>query len=503
MENKIDNKGILELISNSFISSYKKAISDFTVAEKREFAKILPVIFDKWYFSSFFDNSIFSPASTISSLTKNKNCAVFRVCPTIKKGALFFQTISDTANKNSFISDLKLFCDYFSPAASFFKQMEVPPEISEKLSRADRYYWEYMFIMAKSLGLIKPMSSINTNKYQTDEKLCHEFFSNSNIVILKQLTHMAIDIFVSKFCHETNVGHFLIDSKTVISFLKTSTSTDDFLQIVFERFGYSAETLMSAAEEDFPASEESEMIMASAYFIGAALSKWLFAPLGIYLKLFTPLYTLKYNFKAEADIVRPFLLTGCDISEEIFSPCNFFCLTENGKKVFETENKNSAFFDPKSSFNNEQILALIVSYLKSKKTPESKTCDKNIYAIKVSYKKHKDHWKIIEFFETVSLEDIYISIITFFALDYSNKISYSIVNKKGALETGVRVNTPSKFLITGLDWKTNNLILSNPLDRTQDLVLSLFNITSSHSLAVYPRLIRQSRNITLEEREEI
>ncbi len=495
-----NNVNIIEQLYENFINNYKETVSSFTAAEKREFAKFSSSFFNKWYFSSLFDDSIFSPSNIINSVCHCGESSV-NSARLVKNGSGFnIIYVSDTLENHSFINDLKAFCTCFEPAGVFEKNAP-PQNYADNIQNMDPFYWNYLFALAENNGLIKRMLSINTNKYQTDPSALSSFFSMDNTEMLRRLFDSAVGIFVNEFYKSSHVQENIVSWETVMDFLCNAASVDELFESILTSLGFNLENIprQNKCNEN---SEEAEMIMTSAYFLGSLISQWLLMPLGAYMKLITPLYTMPFDFEAEADYIRPFLLTGCDISSELFSPCNFFALTSIGEKVLNAKNKNSVFSSLNEIFSQKQINALTLSYLKMNKIKSTKSPDANkkLYKLKVFYKNDRNKWKIIAAEEKTTLESIYIHTLSFFGIETSNKYAFYLMNKGNNSKTAVRINNPVKFRIDNVNWLTDNLLLKHSNDKSSDLIFTATKSGSSRKNMAEPTLIRQSREITFEER---
>ena len=74
------------------------------------------------------------------------------------------------------------------------------------------------------------------------------------------------------------------------------------------------------------------------------------------------------------------------------------------------------------------------------------------------------------------------------------------MNKGNNSKTAVRINNPVKFLIDNVNWLTDNLLLKHSNDKSSDLIFTATKSGSSRKNMAEPTLIRQSREITFEER---
>ncbi|HCT65372.1 MAG TPA: hypothetical protein DIC60_08960 [Lachnospiraceae bacterium] len=509
------NKKAVELtipisLTKYFTHGFDEILSTFTKTEKGKMLSLSPVFFKKWYYSTFFENTVLSPANILNSyLGKNKNEVSYITYKTVASARgvkkYSYSLSLDSVECHSFIKNLITFTDYCFPVATFDEggmfPLKVPDDLAKQFTNTDGFYFEYLVLIAQRMNLITPMPSINTCKYQKNVEQCNSFFIQSNVQILTLLTDEVFEIFNEKFTEMLQVPYHIVDTSIMKSFLKESITTDDIYNKVYSSLGFNFDNMLKMAE--IPSlSPENEVLMSSAYVMGTVLDKWFFSPLGDYLKLITPLYCLPYDFMDETDFVRPILLTNCDVSADVFSPCNYFSLTPIGEEILECENSNTWFQNISQDFTEEQIHVLLSSTIHINRINITdymiQKNNREIYTIKVSYVDSPTLWKTIQVPVEYTLSKLYELIATYFGFDKSDYYTFSILRKNKDEPCHANLSKTSGFRLNEL-LKNNNLILSDEFVNFNDLELTLINISNEQNICNYPRLLRQSRAITLEE----
>ena len=508
-------KNGIDLTNPTFLTKYfthgfGEALSTFTQSEQRRLLVLSPTFFKKWCYSTFFEETVLSPINILNSyIYKNENEVAYfsyKVNPLGKGNNKYIYQISiDSVAHHSFIANLLALTEYCSPVATFEEgglfPFLIPDALAEKLTSVDGFYFEYLLIMAQRFNLITYMPSINTCKFQRNAEKCDHFFAQSNTQILALLTDEVFEIFNQKFTEILQMPYRVVNSSIMRSFLKESITTDDIYDKIYSALGFNFDKLLKIAEIPI-LSPENEILMSSAYFLGTVLDKWFFSPLGDYLKLITPLYSVAYDFMNELDYVRPILLTGCDISDDVFSPCNYFSLTPIGEDILGCENSNPEFQSISQDFSKKQIQLFISSMLNINEITIPHNIMQNnggeIYTIKVKYTDAPQLWKTIQVPVDYSISKLYNLITTYFGFFKSDNYTFNIISKNKTAQSFSQINKKSAFRLNEL-LHNNNLLLSDGFNNFPDLELSLVKVSSGKDICNYPRLLRQSRAITLEE----
>lgn len=497
-------------LTKYFSHSFGEALSTFTQTEQRKLLVLSPTFFKKWCFSAFFEDTVLSPANILNSyLIKDKNEVAYfsyKVNSSAKGNNKYTYHISiDSVACHSFISNLIELTEYCFPVGTFEEggmfPLAIPDLLAKKLTITDGFYFEYLMLMAQRFNLITAMPSINTCKYQKNVKKCESFFNQSNKQILTLLTDEVFEIFNEKFAEILQLPYKVINSSIMKAFLKESVTTDDIYDKVYSALGFDFDKMLKMSEISL-LSPENEMLMSSAYFMGTVLDKWFFSPLGDYFKLLTPLYSISYDFMNELDYVRPILLTRCDVSADIFSPCNYFSITPIGEEILSFENTNPRFQNISEDFSQQQIQLFLNSTLHADRIKITNYVIQNnnreIYTIKVKYTEEPKMWKTIQVPVDYTISKLFNLIATYFGFYKSDDYTFIIQNKNTATTSHSQINNTSRFRLNEL-LHSNNLLLSDGLNNFPDLEISLVCVGRAEDICNYPRLLRQSRAITLEE----
>lgn len=497
-------------LTKYFTHGFGEVLSTFTKTEKQKLLSLSPVLFKKWYYSAFFEDTVLSPANILNSyLDKNKNEVAYithKVASAARGNNKYtYQLCVDSVDCHSFIKNLIAFADYCFPVATFEEgglfPLIIPDALAKQLTTADGFYFEYLILMAQHFNLISTMPSINTCKFQKNTAQCDQFFNQSNAEILTLLTDKVFEIFNQKFTEMLPIPFKLMNSSIMKDFLRESITTDDIYNKVYSAMGFDFDKMLKMAE--IPVlSPENETLMSSAYFMGTVLDKWFFSPLGDYLKLLTPLHSVPYDFMNETDYVRPILLTACDVSADVFSPCNYFSLTPIGEEILGYENSNPRFQNISQDFTEQQIRLFLSSTLHINRISITdyimQNSSRQIYTIKVQHVDNPLLWKTIQVPVDYTISKLFGLITSYFGFDKSDNYTFSILRKNNVMPTHSHIDKESRFRLNEL-LQNNNLLLSDGFNNFPDLELSLIRVSNSQNICNYPRLLRQSRAITLEE----
>lgn len=496
-----------ELLKDIFIREFLATSKNLCDEEKEVLNKISLPILSKWFFSAILNNTMLTPANILNASLKAENSPnVFRLKTYInKKGSLGIRNTRNSIRRHSFIKDLQIVCNYFDPVNEFEYEHTFPAKIPEDFRKAyisDTYYYNYLLIMAKTLNLIKPMDSIGTVKYQKDNETADAFFKMTTLEILKKITDTALVLFKINFTNQLRLPLNMFDINDFIQIIKTSIDAEDIFAFFYKALGFDFKNIVKLSEKE-KVSVEEEILLSSVYYMGTIIDKWFFTPFGLYLDILTPIYLHTMDFEEEIDFARPLLLTNCDMTGELFSSCNYFYLTPIGEKIFQVSNHDEDIPLSNMLFTYDQLFSVLISNDSSKTKLLSKTkAYKNLLVLEVGFESNKELWKTIEIPEEFTLNQLYTAIINFFGFEPGNSLKFRLKSKDGK-ETPINfISVLSTFTLKELKLNNYNLSMIHDLDKSINLLISMSEKKKGTFSGNFPRLLRQSREITLIERNE-
>lgn len=504
-----NEKPVNKLLS-VFFSGYETLSGSAEKDERDMLLKICPSLFRKWFYSALIDDTPLTPSNLIRSAVKSDLRVSVKAFYDENENICFkSEKRTDSLEESIFINDIKYLCKKCIPAGEYdFSSMENIFSLAENFENAfitDGYYISYIALICQRLNLISPMASINTVKYQVNSDVFEKFFSLSSLEIHKKLTDIIIDIFIENISKQLQAPISLFNKYKLLDIIKTSCITDEIFAYVYTAMGFDFEKIADLGQNS-SLNEEDEALVSSVLFLGVLIDKWLITPLGYYLGLLSPAYASPYCFSEDYDYIRPVLTTGCDLSFELFAPANYYVLTNKGEEVFGCEQKNKNTFTINGNVTDTDLDEIIQAYdiftsvFSSSITKKQKS--NKIYRLRISFKNDSSMWKILEMPHNSTLSELKEKINMFFGFPESD--SYGFEYNGNIYKTGEKfkfINSAEKITLESLILSDeSHLTFSNGFDRSLDLDISVESVVKAEKNTVYPRLFRQSRNITEKER---
>ena len=493
----------LQLFTRHLNQRLRAATADFSLEEKEALGPLCGTLLKKWVYSTLFQESALSPTNLIQypGVGCEIRLALHGSLQADTGFLLRMMPVADSTSSHHCLRDLQLVCQNFLPVGRWPKTalfpLLAPKEIRSKLYTDDPYYYQYLLLMAERLHLIRKMPGICSDKYQQNEAACQDFFALPVLTALERLVEETLSVAVVEIETTLQAPARPLSVEDIRSFLSHSYMTDDLFSTAYGNLGFDfAELNEMAQEEHLP--PEDEALLSTAYTMGMVFDKWIFTPLGHYLSLLRPLYVLPYGMTEEIDWVRPTLLTGCDMSHEFFSPCNYFSLTSLGEAVLHTvqESPLPSDFPPLSLRDLEALLAARAMAF----TPPPKV--RTAYVLTVQYANDPLCWKWVEAFEDTPLEELYQSLLSYFGLEGGLHQFFLLPKTHASTTASHPLSQRWTYRLKELHLEENELLLHFPHLQDCRLKISLQLMRQIAKKETQPRLLRQSREITLEEREE-
>ncbi len=502
---ELENK----LISTLFNLFNKEFCQILTIAENDEIEELFKIshsMFKKWLYSTFAEDTPLTPINIIRNFCKSELMFSIDVSYNEQKFFCSLKKHELSLNDDFFIKDIKYICDKCFPAGDYdFFSYENSSLIISNFKDVfinDFYYISYIAELALSIGLLSKMPSINTTKYQKNEIECNKFFSLDNIEQFKILLNCAVELFIKKVSLKTGIALPNSSTKTIIKILSSEYLFDPLFRYIYSIIGIDIDNILENINQDTEKelSDEEEFAASSTLYLNVLIDRWLVTPLGHYMGILTPCYFESYYFIEDYDFVKPILTTNCDPSLELFLTPNYFTLTKKGAKILNTSPNENDNISMNKEITYEEANNLINLYQIILSTMDKKTNDDfkptNVYRLKITFKKNKDMWKILDIPVDITLRQLKYEINSYLGLNL-DKHSFKYLNNEFIL------NTKLKHIRSFVEMPKNDNIIeyTNCFEHDLDIEISFLGTIKSEERIIYPRLVRQSRNITKYERE--
>ncbi len=381
-------------------------------------------IYRKWYYSSFFNENVLTPAHIVHRLNE-RFCENEYFVPFIKtKSKLKFcgfeeGIIKYSVDEHPIIVDLNIFLSN-CPVISFESEgLVVTDEINsvlEKISFDEILYVEYLLYLAERLGLVKKMPSIYSQVYCVEDDY-ETFFQRDK----RECFDDAVKAAISLSCASLN--NFFPEDERFFSYeyieeiIKNPVSVDDVFKDIFNSVGVDIESFWNDEKEslDKELGEFEDAVLSSAYFLRILIDKWFIIPFGDYFKFFMPLYHYPYDIGNKMNDLMEEKKHNIDFefSPSIYYPSSTYYSTVITYDYFNIEKKKDEYADIFDRFSLENVIETVVAVINSgvelegiKISEKPQECEE-IYEIKVKLMEDKSYWKVFEFEADATLSDVH------------------------------------------------------------------------------------------------
>ena len=510
MTNKIPES--ISVLLNEFTKEYEKYASTLSPKENGYLLRFSSQLFYKWYNSSLVNETYLSPANIVSNVYNSNFSQKALHHITISHdnidGSFSFSHKTESNENSSFLNDLKSFCDFCSPYGIVFAHNKSwynkNKTFREKLNIDDPYYIEYLLIMAERLNLISKMPSIGTTVYTQNKENTLNFFSLSVFEAMKIVFDEAVKVAREKLIYELELSAEDITEKDILTFVYDYSITDDIVETIFTNTGLCFDDLSSIVHKDTLTDDEQSLI-SSAIFLGSCVGKWLLGPLCNYMHILNTLYYYPFNIYREGDCVLPVLAMDMEFTGEIFSCCNYYTLTPFGAEILSVEEpRNMLSQVPNYKFTPDKILEILDAseFFNAMVYSLKNNIGKYVYKFKVYFKNDPSLWKIFEIDSSATLETLSQTVDNIIGTPFNEEyiISYNGIEYVNQLNKRSFAKKENTF-IDSLNLKKGDKILYyNSLNSNNNMILNLESISNALPNFEYPRLLKQSREITEKEK---
>ena len=342
----------LDTIFRFFDAGFGNAYRKIRHKGKNVLLRNIISFYRRWFFSAFLEDSIITPGNLLENLHREEgftgSSLTFPVPRSILRyGAMDYQKIHYTMESHPVVADLMVFLESCSPAVALDQDNILPPshqdELMLSLTIPDPYYVDYLTQLAFDLKLLRKITSIYANQAQITGE--HQaFFQLPPAEILRRIVN-ATSQTAAERVNEILPSKRFINREFILGILARPVTTDELFQHVYASLGLSLDRLIDFNPEDM-LDEMYNAIVSSTFFLGVVLDKYLFAPLGFYLRFINPGYLLPCDLEKEMRYTLESAAESQDLSAAMFSPCSHYTLTALGEEFFAGTNTAIPFTSP-------------------------------------------------------------------------------------------------------------------------------------------------------------
>ncbi|MBR5468309.1 MAG: hypothetical protein IKU80_03640 [Firmicutes bacterium] len=502
----------IPLLLKEFTSEYCTLRDSLAAEEKENLLYYSSQLFSKWYFSALINDTYLSPANItecIMTAAHGEGYFTVGISHASNDDAFDFNVYCDNAENSTFINDLKTLCNHCKPMGKLFPKKQQwyndAASLRKELCFDDPYYISYLMDMACHLGLLSTMPAIGTVVYQYNESKGNEFFSKPVTESMKDVFEASLVIFRNNAMDELMLPPEAISISALRTLITENHVSDDIISAILANLDIDYKEAAEAALKD-ELNEEDEALVASVVFLSSALGKWLFTPLGTYMRILKPLHCVAVNFNSEIDYIRPFMHLDFDLTCELFSCCNFYGFTSFGKAVLNPPQDDYSEDMEETDFDEAKLTEILetANYYRSvqEKALEIFKKHNRIYRFRISYASDEDMWKIIEIDVHSTLAQFAKAIDSYFGIFDNENYIFKIDGKEYvALSNKRSFSKAENTVVNETDITTaSSVVYCNPHRKDDDMIIEFICEENASIHSVYPRLLKQSKEITASEK---
>ena len=506
---------LLEMFLNEYEAMRQKMDAEAMPA----LLEIAPLIFGKWYHSALVAETILSPANIISKdLEKSGSCSEFayvlRTHPR-KQGAgqYTFSLYEYSLEAHPLVEDMKTLVGFCYPDCRTDEQGFLLPQAREillpRLSIPEGFYLEYLTRLAWLAGLLLPMPAIHTHKMQPSAS-CREFFAQGTAEIIRQLAETACALAAERFVCSMHLEDGVATPVFFRSCLETHMDVDKIFIDFYERVDVNILEIWQTPPGEL--SEDEHNVISSFLFTGIMLDKWFLTPMSMFFRLIRPLAFIPMRFFPLVNHVAAMLLMERNWGSEVFTPPAYYSLTALGKALFAVpEGAGENRQEMPESLPYEQILDAMeqeADVRRRERAAMLKTVPE-IVSMKVSLMQDDEVWKIIEAGSSISLHEFCLDLCAAFGMEGAENYMLSVPDRNGfpmeysPAGSKRSVNKTAGLALRDLPLSAGmHLRLSPSPAGGGTLLLDILAQGEGNPFLIYPRICRQSRKVTEQERED-
>lgn len=496
----------IQKIFDRFTADFNSIYIHMSGKQRKEIAYLAPTLFIRWYYSALFSETILSPSAIAESQEENivKDRGFYSFCShfgNISGDAIEFSFTREfySISEHPVYKDIETFINFIEPVLylnpdSTLKENDIH-SLQRRLSVSDRYYANYIFCLAEKLGLYKKMPSLFETCIQPEYECV--FFSLKPSEKFKYIFDASL-----KICSEilnSDIPYDLnpVEPETLKSFLENPMTIDDMFINLYSGSGIDIDDVWKRAESS-ELDENDSSVLSSIFYMGLLMDRAFIYIFGHYLRLIRPLYSYPISFREIINSLFTTIAIDGERELELFMPCTSYVLTPLGRLFFNNRSTNKLSPIPADKVNlsldnSRQINIFDLG------ADLSGSLLKTIYTLKASFLHDTRLWKIVEMESGIPVDLAANYLLTMFLLPQSTqyKIKLKGKNKKETIYIPFKnsKDTYNPALLSDLLHDGNTSIIFEA-DKNQSLELKFIDEHSACREIIYPRIIKQSKELT-------
>lgn len=337
---KNNSELIYTRLNDMFASSFKAQYNLMKEKHKKIMAEYAVQLYRRWYYSSIVSNTALTPANFVSHID-SELFVPFSLGEVTLTSGLGADFISCDIKKHYIYEDLHFIASAASGGIRLKKDGSVEKSVLQILCGGvhikSENYILYLIELLEILGALEQLPSINTRVYA----LKNEDFNTDMHKIAAASCTLASQKLNEVF------GSDEIDGSELLSYLKYN-SVDKIIIDIFRSKGI--EDMENIFKKDIKALDTYERnLLAMTACFSEVLDKWFITVFSFYLRLIQPIFTQRFDFEAETELLVKLAEEGGRnaVNRVLFRCPSLFNLTKAGAEVAgcEFEDIQGAVFD--------------------------------------------------------------------------------------------------------------------------------------------------------------
>ena len=509
----LDYKQLLDF----FIDGYTAISKHMDSACQDELTQAMPLVFSKWFHTALTADTLLTPANIIlqdlkkQAMHKEFSYSLF-IDPMAEDDKNYQFTLLEYSTKSHpMLSDVKLIIDYCSPVkemddALFFLE-EDKQYLQQQLSIQHDFYLEYLTRLIWWMGFLVQLPAIHVRKAQRHDEVCDIFFAQSPNEMLYQLAEGACELAAERFVAIMDLDDDIISSDFFMNCLDSPREVDDIFIDFYNHVDIDISSIWTKVPLELD--EEEKTILSSFVFTGIMIDKWFLFPMSNFLHIIKPISFSPIKFHQLVNSLAAMITMGHNISTEIFTPPSYYALTSIGKEVLDADEQEFPKYTMPDTLTFEQILMALEHeyYLRSIEEKFLTHTTKDVLTLH-AFKQHDDElWKNLEVEVNCKLDDFCEDLCLVFGIEFEGFQDYilTIPDQNGfpmefsPLGSKRAINkTAGKTLQTFHLQEKAELLLraGHDVGHRDTIILQIQKITKGNPFVIYPRIQKQSPQIT-------
>ena len=465
-----------DILNHIFLDNYFAGYKNLKIRNKSTLLPLISSSYRKWFFSSLIEKTTLTPSAIFNKMSDdNLILPSLRFETSTSKSNFYFVDVTYTLDNHPIINDLRILLDFCMPYLELteedFLTTEDSSSLAKLISLQDIFYAEYLFDLAVQLKLLEKMPSIYSNKAQVSN-YSEKFYKKPKREILNKIFDACLEILSLQMKSILPLHTTPFQKQFFLDFIKYPKPIDYFFHEVYSSLGLNFESLMSEFEsgtvnvshlyDDF-----GDALLSSTYLLGIVLDKYLLTPIGYYLKLITPMYSIPYDFQEELTFLHETMKTQVDLNPSLWSPCSNFFLTKLGLEFLELDPDEENYTELPNSIPLDHLLIIQESVRLQQIVNNTKISISSIgnsYEFKANITLHRNFWFNFEIYQDSTLAVIHEQFCDMLLLDSFAEYSISVGEIESPFLTYVSAGSRKKFkkadstLIKDLNLEKGNIL---------------------------------------------